>query len=64
MRVDGCAYDLVRARAETYAHPGALPDVRPGTLDEDLRRRDFTVNAIAVGLDGDAARGRRARSRT
>jgi tRNA nucleotidyltransferase (CCA-adding enzyme) len=49
---DGCAYDLVRARAETYAHPGALPDVRPGTLDEDLRRRDVTVNAIALGFDG------------
>ena len=52
VRAGGCAYDLVRARAETYAHPGALPDVRPGTLDEDLRRRDVTVNAIALGLDG------------
>ena len=40
-------------------HPGALPDVRPGTLDEDLRRRDVTVNAIALGLDGAAERGRR-----
>lgn len=48
----GSSYDLVRARAETYARPGALPDVRPGTLAEDLRRRDFTVNAIAVSLDG------------
>jgi tRNA nucleotidyltransferase (CCA-adding enzyme) len=52
VRTGNCAYDLVRARAETYAHPGALPDVRPGTLDEDLRRRDVTVNAIALGLDG------------
>lgn len=42
--------DVVRARAESYPQPGALPDVRPGTLDEDLRRRDFTVNAIAVAL--------------
>jgi len=42
--------DVVRARAESYAAPGALPDVRPGTLDEDLHRRDFTVNAIAVAL--------------
>ena len=48
----GHAYDLAGARAETYARPGALPDVRPGTLEEDLRRRDFTVNAIALGLDG------------
>jgi tRNA nucleotidyltransferase (CCA-adding enzyme) len=52
VRAGGCAYDLVRARAESYAHPGALPDVRPGTLEEDLRRRDVTVNAIAMGLDG------------
>jgi tRNA nucleotidyltransferase (CCA-adding enzyme) len=52
VRAGGCRYDLVRARAESYAYPGALPDVRPGTLDEDLRRRDVTVNAIALGLDG------------
>jgi tRNA nucleotidyltransferase (CCA-adding enzyme) len=49
---DGCAYDLARARAERYARPGALPDVRPATLEEDLRRRDATVNAMALGLDG------------
>jgi tRNA nucleotidyltransferase (CCA-adding enzyme) len=52
VRADGCAFDLVRARAESYAHPGALPDVRPGTLDEDLRRRDVTINAIALAFDG------------
>lgn len=46
------AYDVVRARAESYARPGALPDVRPGTLDEDLARRDFTANAIALAFDG------------
>jgi tRNA nucleotidyltransferase (CCA-adding enzyme) len=50
----GHVYDLATARAETYARPGALPDVRPGTLEEDLLRRDFTVNAIAVRLDGRA----------
>jgi tRNA nucleotidyltransferase (CCA-adding enzyme) len=44
--------DLVRARVESYPAPGALPEVRAGTLDEDLARRDFTVNAIAVALDG------------
>jgi tRNA nucleotidyltransferase (CCA-adding enzyme) len=49
---DGCRFDLVRARAESYARPGALPEVRPGTLEEDLRRRDVTVNAMALGLDG------------
>jgi tRNA nucleotidyltransferase (CCA-adding enzyme) len=47
--VDGV--DVVRARAESYPQPGALPEVRPGTIDDDLQRRDFTVNAIAVGLD-------------
>ena len=43
----GHVYDLATARAESYARPGALPDVRPGTLEQDLLRRDFTVNAIA-----------------
>ncbi|MGZ6641013.1 MAG: hypothetical protein ACXVFT_04160 [Solirubrobacteraceae bacterium] len=52
VEADGCRYDLVRARAETYAHPGALPDVRAGTLAEDLARRDVSINAIAIGLDG------------
>lgn len=48
----GGRIDLATRRAESYAAPGALPEVRPGTPDEDLRRRDFTVNAIAVGLGG------------
>ncbi len=45
--------DLITARSETYAHSGALPTVRPGTLVEDLHRRDFTINTLAVRLDGD-----------
>jgi tRNA nucleotidyltransferase (CCA-adding enzyme) len=48
----GFVYDIARARRETYAHPGALPDVSPAELEEDLRRRDFTVNAIAMALGG------------
>jgi len=44
--------DLVSARRETYPHPGALPDVAPGTLHDDLLRRDFTINAIAFVLHG------------
>ena len=55
VRAGDCAFDLVRARAESYAHPGALPDVRPGTLDDDLHRRDVTVNAMALRLDGTLA---------
>ncbi|HEX3512294.1 MAG TPA: hypothetical protein VHT27_14485, partial [Solirubrobacteraceae bacterium] len=44
--------DIAERRAEAYAAPGALPDVRAGTLEEDLARRDFTVNAIALALGG------------
>ncbi len=49
--VDGdCRWDLAAARAEDYARPGALPDVRPAGIDEDLLRRDVTTNAIALDL--------------
>ncbi len=48
-------YDIARARRERYAHPGALPEVEPAGLAEDLRRRDFTVNALAVALNGPEA---------
>ena len=44
--------DMVGARRESYPHPGALPVVEPGTLADDLARRDFTVNAIAYRLSG------------
>ena len=50
VRVGDLAVDLATARRETYARPGALPDVEPASLDEDLARRDFTVNAMAVAL--------------
>ncbi len=46
------SFDLVTARSEIYAHPAELPRVSPGTIDDDLRRRDFTINAIAIRLDG------------
>ena len=44
--------DLAMARRERYTHPGALPVVEPGTLVDDLARRDFTVNAMAYRLTG------------
>jgi tRNA nucleotidyltransferase (CCA-adding enzyme) len=44
--------DVAVRRAESYPSPGALPEVRPGSTAEDLRRRDFTVNAIALYLGG------------
>ena len=52
--VDGHEIDIARARAETYERPGALPTVSPAGIDEDLARRDFTVNAMAVPLAGEA----------
>ena len=45
--------DLITARSETYEFPGALPTVTPSTIVEDLRRRDFTINAMAVRVDED-----------
>jgi len=52
-RTDGVAIDLVTARSERYARPAALPDVAPGSLDDDLARRDFTVNTLALAIVGD-----------
>jgi len=43
--------DLATARSETYAKPGALPRVKPGSLSSDLFRRDFTINTMAIYLD-------------
>jgi tRNA nucleotidyltransferase/poly(A) polymerase len=45
--------DLATARAERYAEPGALPEVWPASLREDLVRRDFSINAMAVALAGE-----------
>jgi tRNA nucleotidyltransferase (CCA-adding enzyme) len=42
--------DLAGARRETYAGPGALPRVEPAPIGEDLGRRDFTINAMALEL--------------
>ncbi len=42
--------DFATARSETYARPGALPTVKSGSIDEDLVRRDFTINAMAIYL--------------
>jgi len=47
----GLKVDITTARRETYANPAALPDVLSSTLDEDLRRRDFTINAMAIQLN-------------
>ncbi len=44
--------DLVSARTEFYAHPTALPSVQRGSIRLDLHRRDFTINTLALRLDG------------
>jgi tRNA nucleotidyltransferase (CCA-adding enzyme) len=52
--VDGHEVDIAGARTETYEKPGALPTVTPAaSIEEDLARRDFTINALAVPLQGE-----------
>jgi len=48
---DNWSTDLATARSETYAKPGALPTVTPSSIDDDLSRRDFTINAMAIHLN-------------
>ncbi len=50
LSLNGVQVDIATARTETYSRPGALPQVKPATLPEDLRRRDFTVNAMALDI--------------
>lgn len=47
--------DLITARRESYPYPAALPHVQPSALRDDLARRDFTLNTLAVRLDGESA---------
>jgi poly(A) polymerase len=48
----GHLVEFVTARAESYAPDSRKPDVRPATLEEDLRRRDFTINTVLMDFDG------------
>lgn len=52
VRGPGLVVDLATTRRERYVRPGALPEVEPASLDEDLARRDFAINAMAVALSG------------
>jgi len=47
---DGQKVDVARARQESYVRPAALPEVQSSNLKQDLYRRDFTINALAVRL--------------
>src|SRR5262249_7741070 len=47
----GLKMDIATTRRESYAQPAALPEVEPASLNEDLYRRDFTINAMAIQLN-------------
>ena len=49
---DVSSIDVVTARSETYADSAALPEVEVSSINHDLKRRDFTVNAMAISLMG------------
>lgn len=51
LKYPGFSLDLATARSETYSKPGALPTVKPGSLKDDLIRRDFSINAMALCLN-------------
>jgi len=52
---EGIQLDIATARSESYASPSALPDVAPGDLKDDLFRRDFTINSLALSLNASSA---------
>jgi len=52
IRGDGFVVEAVRARSERYDPESRKPDVQPGTLEEDVRRRDFTINALVQTFSG------------
>ncbi len=53
--IGGHEVDVARARTESYPQPGGLPVVEPAaSIEDDLGRRDFTVNAMAIPLEGSA----------
>jgi tRNA nucleotidyltransferase (CCA-adding enzyme) len=49
----GESLDFVTARTEFYLHPTALPQVESSSIKQDLHRRDFTINTLAIRLDGE-----------
>ena len=51
LHADGKGLDIITARREDYPQPGALPVVQPGNLQDDLLRRDFTINTLAIRVE-------------
>ena len=54
VEIEGGRVDVVTARKEVYPFPGSLPEVSAGSLEDDLARRDFSINAMALPLSGDS----------
>lgn len=52
LSADGFRLDVATARTEYYEYPTALPTVEQSSIKKDLHRRDFTMNALAVRLNG------------
>ncbi len=44
--------DLASSRSEIYKHPASLPTVKVGSIEDDIKRRDFTINTLAIRVDG------------
>src|SRR3989338_3622756 len=50
IELKGKRIDVVTSRKETYKHSAAYPTVQPGSIKDDLFRRDFTINAMAIAI--------------
>ena len=52
---DGYRIDVAMARVEYYQYPAALPTIKQSSVNSDLYRRDFTINSLAIKLNGEGA---------